>query len=82
MRRLQVVIVIDQKVQKDLKVREMAFKEVQKVADSLNVILTVNREGSEFSSGIIFRGLILTVWISARSTRLTSSTMRMWLLLM
>ncbi|PAV58704.1 hypothetical protein WR25_03999 [Diploscapter pachys] len=39
-RRLQVVIVIDQKVQKDLKVREMAFKEVQKVADSLNVILT------------------------------------------
>ena len=55
MRRLQVVIVIDQKVQKDLKVREMAFKEVQKVADSLNVILTVTWEGSEFSNDTIFQ---------------------------
>ncbi|KAJ1369364.1 Mitogen-activated protein kinase kinase kinase nsy-1 [Parelaphostrongylus tenuis] len=39
-RKLQVVIVIDQKVQKNLKVREMALKDVQNVADTLNVNLT------------------------------------------
>ncbi|WKX93123.1 hypothetical protein Q1695_010844 [Nippostrongylus brasiliensis] len=39
-RKLQVVIVIDQKVQKNLRVREMALKDVQNVADSLNVNLT------------------------------------------
>ncbi|CAI2331442.1 unnamed protein product [Caenorhabditis sp. 36 PRJEB53466] len=39
-RKLHVVIVIDQKVQKNLRVREMALKDVQKVADTLNVNLT------------------------------------------
>ncbi|CAI5442006.1 unnamed protein product [Caenorhabditis angaria] len=39
-RKLHVVIVIDQKVQKNLKVRELALKDVQKVADTLNVNLT------------------------------------------
>ncbi|XGW12010.1 hypothetical protein V3C99_013020 [Haemonchus contortus] len=39
-RKLQVVIVIDQKVQKNLRVREMALKDVQNVADTLNVNLT------------------------------------------
>lgn len=41
-RKLHVVIVIDQKVQKNLRVREMALKDVQKVADTLNVNLTVS----------------------------------------
>lgn len=40
-RKLQVVIVMDQKVQKNLRVREMALKDVQNVADTLNVNLTV-----------------------------------------
>ncbi|CAD6192151.1 unnamed protein product [Caenorhabditis auriculariae] len=40
-RKLHVVIVIDQKVQKSLRVREMALKDVQKVADSLNVVLII-----------------------------------------
>lgn len=39
-RKLHVVIVIDQKVQKNLRVRESALKDVQKVADTLNVNLT------------------------------------------
>lgn len=39
-RKLHVVIVIDQKVQKNLRVREMALKDVQKVADTLNVNMT------------------------------------------
>ncbi|CAB3405493.1 unnamed protein product [Caenorhabditis bovis] len=39
-RKLHVVIVIDQKVQKNLRVRELALKDVQKVADTLNVNLT------------------------------------------
>ncbi|KIH57847.1 hypothetical protein ANCDUO_11959, partial [Ancylostoma duodenale] len=47
-RKLQVVIVIDQKVQKNLKVREMALKDVQNVADTLNVNLTVGN-GSRIS---------------------------------
>ncbi|CAI4224529.1 unnamed protein product [Auanema sp. JU1783] len=39
-RKLQVVVVIDQKVQKSLHARELALKDVQKVADSLNINLT------------------------------------------
>ncbi|VDM39961.1 unnamed protein product [Toxocara canis] len=39
-RKLQIVLIIDQKAAKNLRVREMACNDVQKVADSLNVNLT------------------------------------------
>uniref|UniRef100_A0A915CBK4 mitogen-activated protein kinase kinase kinase n=1 Tax=Parascaris univalens TaxID=6257 RepID=A0A915CBK4_PARUN len=38
-RKLQIVLIIDQKAAKNLRVREMACNDVQKVADSLNVNL-------------------------------------------
>ncbi len=38
---IQVVLVIDRKLPRGLKLREMAFGDLQKVADSLNVNLTV-----------------------------------------
>ncbi|MFH4981165.1 hypothetical protein AB6A40_007874 [Gnathostoma spinigerum] len=40
-RKLQIVLVIDQKAAKNLRVREMACHDIHKVADSLNVNLTV-----------------------------------------
>ena len=41
------VLVLDEKVKKNLPVREKAHKDVQKVADSLNVHMTVKDEEQE-----------------------------------
>lgn len=43
-RQLHVVLVIDRKVQKYLRVREMACADIEAVARSLNVSLKVNAE--------------------------------------
>lgn len=42
-RKLQIVLVIDQKVQKHLRVREMVRKDIETVSHSLNVNLKVNK---------------------------------------
>ncbi|TKR66659.1 hypothetical protein L596_022923 [Steinernema carpocapsae] len=48
-RKLQVVMVIDGKVQKYLRAREMACADVQKVADSLHINLTVRIFRNDFN---------------------------------